>query len=120
MLRPVNPSIYGPEEIAEKLSSGHLFLSRVMSRERLVVLAKRITWRQLLDASRVRRSATRKQKLDDLRTGIKRDLHEAGVSRHSADSSFATAYNAVLQPANVAIARAGHRIAGMGHQHRFP
>jgi predicted nucleotidyltransferase len=38
LLRPVNPSIYTPEEIAEKLASGHHFLESVMSREKLFVL----------------------------------------------------------------------------------
>jgi IS30 family transposase len=38
LLRPVNPSIYTPEEIAEKLASGHHFLETVMSREKLFVL----------------------------------------------------------------------------------
>jgi uncharacterized protein len=38
LLRPVNPSVYTPEEIAEKLASGHHFLESVMSKERLFVL----------------------------------------------------------------------------------
>jgi uncharacterized protein len=38
LLRPVNPSIYSPEEIAEKLASGHHFLETVMSKEKLFVL----------------------------------------------------------------------------------
>ena len=38
LLRPVNPSIYTPEEVAEKLSSGHYFLGTVMSKEKLFVL----------------------------------------------------------------------------------
>ncbi|MGC8641394.1 MAG: nucleotidyltransferase domain-containing protein [Isosphaeraceae bacterium] len=36
--RPVNPSIYTPEEIAEKLSLGHHFLGTVMSKEKLFVV----------------------------------------------------------------------------------
>lgn len=38
LLRPVNPSIYTPEEIAEKLATGHHFLDTVMSKEKLFVL----------------------------------------------------------------------------------
>jgi predicted nucleotidyltransferase len=38
LLRPVNPSIYTPEEIAEKLAAGHHFLETVMSKEKLFVL----------------------------------------------------------------------------------
>jgi DNA-binding transcriptional ArsR family regulator len=38
LLRPVNPSIYTPKEIAEKLASGHHFIGTVMSKEKLFVL----------------------------------------------------------------------------------
>ncbi len=38
LLRPVNPSIYSPGEIAEKLAAGHHFLSAVMSKEKLFVI----------------------------------------------------------------------------------
>src|SRR5262245_60076638 len=38
LLRPVNPSIYSPEEVAEKLAAGHHFLTTVMSAEKLFVL----------------------------------------------------------------------------------
>jgi predicted nucleotidyltransferase len=38
LLRPVNPSVYSPEEIAEKLAAGHHFLATVMSKEKLFVL----------------------------------------------------------------------------------
>jgi predicted nucleotidyltransferase len=37
LLRPVNPSIYAPAEIAKKLAGGHHFLETVMSREKLFV-----------------------------------------------------------------------------------
>ena len=38
LLRPVNPSVYAPEEIAEKLSAGHHFVGTVMSKEKLFVV----------------------------------------------------------------------------------
>jgi predicted nucleotidyltransferase len=38
LLRPVNPSTYSPEEVAEKLAAGHHFLTTVMSAEKLFVL----------------------------------------------------------------------------------
>jgi predicted nucleotidyltransferase len=38
LLRPVNPSIYTPQEIAEKLATGHHFLATVMSKEKLFVI----------------------------------------------------------------------------------
>ena len=71
-----------------------------------------MTWRQLLNANRVRPHATSKQELDDLRTVIDRDIHDAGIPGLSADRSFATAYNAALQTAKMAIACCwipGHR-----------
>jgi predicted nucleotidyltransferase len=38
LLRPVNPSIYAPEEFAEKMRSGHHFLKTVMRNEKLFIL----------------------------------------------------------------------------------
>jgi predicted nucleotidyltransferase len=38
LLRPVNPSVYPPEEVAGKLAAGHHFLETVMSKEKLFVL----------------------------------------------------------------------------------
>src|SRR5512135_573712 len=74
-----------------------------------------MTWQQLLSSNRVRTHRTSKQELDDLRTVIERDLHDAGISGLSADRSFATAYNAALQTAKMAIACAGYRVVGQGH-----
>jgi len=51
-----------------------------------------------------------------MRELIARDLADATVARLSADRRFATAYNAALQTANMAIACAGYRItARIGH-----
>lgn len=74
-----------------------------------------MTWQQLQNANRVRTHQTSKQELDDLRTVIERDLHDAGISGLSSDRSFATAYNAALQTAKIAIACAGYRVVGQGH-----
>ena len=38
LLRPLNPSVYTPEEVAEKLALGHHFLGMLMSGEKLFVL----------------------------------------------------------------------------------
>jgi hypothetical protein len=64
----------------------------------------------------VRTHKTSKRELDDLRTVIERDLHDTGISGLSADRSFATAYNAALQTAKMAIACAGYRVVGHGHR----
>ena len=51
-----------------------------------------------------------------MRELIARDLADAAVTGLSADRRFATAYNAALQAANMAIACAGYRItAKIGH-----
>lgn len=74
-----------------------------------------MTWQQLLSLNRVRAHRTSKQELDDLRAVIERDLRDAGISGLSADRAFATAYNAALQTAKMAIACAGYRVVGQGH-----
>jgi len=51
-----------------------------------------------------------------MRALIARDLKDAAVAGLSADRRFATAYNAALQAANMAIAYAGYRVtAKVGH-----
>ncbi len=39
--RPVNPTVYTPEEFAKKLEAGHHFLQRVLREEMLFVLGDR-------------------------------------------------------------------------------
>jgi len=41
LLRPVNPSVCTPAEVAEKLAAGHHFLTTVMSGEKLFVLGNK-------------------------------------------------------------------------------
>jgi hypothetical protein len=79
-----------------------------------------MTWQQLLNSNRVRTHRASKHELDNLRTVIERDLHDAAISGLSADRAFATAYNAALQTAKMAIACAGYRVVGQGyHQVSF-
>ena len=52
-----------------------------------------------------------------MRALVARDLADASLAGLSADRRFATAYNAALQAANMAIACAGYRIVSkVGHQ----
>ncbi len=74
-----------------------------------------MSWQQLLAANRVRRHATSRQELTDLRAVIARDLQDAAIAALSADRRFATAYNAVLQLAKMVAACAGYRVVGQGH-----
>ncbi len=77
-----------------------------------------MTWRQLLASHEVKRHRTSKKELDSLRAVIIRDLADASLDGLSADRRFATAYNAALQAAKMAVACAGYRVAGAGH-HRI-
>ena len=54
-----------------------------------------------------------------MRALIARDLADAGIVGLSADRRFATAYNAALQAANMAIACAGYRIMSKVGHHRL-
>lgn len=46
---------------------------------------------------------------------IARDLADASIAALSADRRFATAYNAALQTATMAVACAGYHTSGIGH-----
>jgi len=78
-----------------------------------------MTWTQLLANHEVQRHRTSKTEIDSIRAIIARDLVDASVKGVSADRRFATAYNAALQAAKMAIAGAGYRVTtGAGH-HRI-
>lgn len=75
-----------------------------------------MTWRKLVAANRAKPHKTSKQELDGLRAVVERDLKDAAIPGLSVDRRFATAYNAVLQLATMAIACAGYRVsAKQGH-----
>jgi hypothetical protein len=75
-----------------------------------------VTWTNLLANKEAQKHKTSKKELDNVRALIVRDLADAGIAGLSADRRFATAYNAALQAANVAIACAGCRIVSkVGH-----
>jgi uncharacterized protein (UPF0332 family) len=75
-----------------------------------------MTWTKLLADKEVQKHHTSRSELDNMRALIARDLSDATVKGLSADRRFATAYNAALQAANMAIACAGYRVTSkMGH-----
>jgi len=78
-----------------------------------------VTWTKLLSGRDAQRHKTSRQELSDMRTLIARDLADAVVPGVSADRRFATAYNAALQAANMAIACAGYRITSQTGHHRL-
>jgi hypothetical protein len=63
----------------------------------------------------VQRHTPSRHELDGLRAIVERDMNDAKVPGLSSDRQFATAYNAVLQLAKMAIACAGYRVVGQGH-----
>jgi len=74
------------------------------------------SWPQWLAKGDVKTHRTSKQEIDNLRALITRDLADAAVVALSADRRFATAYNAALQAATIAIACSGYRVsARAGH-----
>jgi uncharacterized protein (UPF0332 family) len=54
-----------------------------------------------------------------MRALVARDLADAQVQGLSADRRFATAYNAALQTANMAIACAGYRVTAKAGHHKI-
>ena len=77
-----------------------------------------MTWTKLLASHDVQRHRTSKKELDDMRALVARDLADSKVAGLSADRRFATAYNAALQAANMAIACAGYRVTTKTGHHK--
>jgi allantoicase len=71
-----------------------------------------------LASKEAQKHKTSKKELDNMRALIARNLADAAIAGLSADRRFATAYNAALQAANMAIACAGYRIVSKVGHHR--
>jgi hypothetical protein len=78
-----------------------------------------MSWETLLKEGRVHRHTTSRKELTELRRLVSRDLADAALTALSEDRRFATAYNAALQTAKIAIACAGYRISGGPGHHRL-
>lgn len=74
-----------------------------------------MTLEELLAERRLRPHQTSPKEVADLLRVVARDLADAEVPQISADRRFATAYNATLQLATIALHAAGYRAAGAGH-----
>ena len=79
-----------------------------------------MSWKQLLAGRKVHTHQTSKQELDELRAVVKRDLADAALPALSEDRRFATAYNAALQAARMAVACAGYRVCAFMLFHLLP
>jgi len=75
-------------------------------------------WQQWLGKGDVKTHQTTKQEIDNLRDLITRDLADAAIVGLSADRRFATAYNAALQTATIAIACSGYRVSARSGHHK--
>jgi len=69
----------------------------------------------LLTEKRIRPHTTSAGEIKGLLRLIERDLADAGIPELSADRRFATAYNAALQLATIALYAAGYRTVGPAH-----
>jgi hypothetical protein len=78
-----------------------------------------MTWKKLLQDNKVHRHVTGSKELAEIRRLIARDRSDAALAGLSEDRRFATAYNAALQTAKMAIACAGYRIASVPGHHRL-
>ena len=78
-----------------------------------------MSWKKLLQDNKVHRHTTSLQELTEIRRLVARDLADAAIPALSEDRRFATAYNAALQTAKMAIACAGYRIASVPGHHRL-
>ena len=74
----------------------------------------------LLASKRIERHLTRSNELAGLRKLIARDMADAAVPGLSADRTFATAYNAVLQLSKMALACAGYWVSATLPGHHQP
>ena len=78
-----------------------------------------MSWKKLLQSNKVHRHTTSRQELNEIRRLVARDLADAAIPALSEDRRFATAYNAALQTAKMAIACEGYRVASVPGHHRL-
>ncbi len=73
----------------------------------------------MLAERKIHPHATSLTELSEIRRVVARDLADASLHGLSEDRRFATAYNAALQSAKMAIACAGYRAASVPGHHRI-
>ncbi len=78
-----------------------------------------MSWKKLLQSNKVHQHTTSRQELTEIRRLVARDLADAAIPALSEDRRFATAYNASLQTAKMAIACTGYRVASVPGHHRL-
>jgi SAV_6107-like HEPN len=78
-----------------------------------------MSWKKLLQGNTVHLHTTSRKELAEIRRLVARDLADAALAGLSEDRRFATAYNAALQTAKMAIACAGYRVGSVPGHHRL-
>ncbi len=77
-----------------------------------------MTLQNWLDEGKLKTHTSSPKEIENLFRVIDRDITDAGIEEVSADRRFATAYNAALQLATVALLASGYRVvAGKGHHY---
>jgi hypothetical protein len=77
-----------------------------------------MSFKKLLQQGKLHAHSTSAAELKELRKVITRDLADASLQGLSEDRRFATAHNAALQTAKMAIACAGYRVGSIPGHHR--
>jgi hypothetical protein len=72
-------------------------------------------WSRLLADRKVKTHVPTRREIDDLRSVVARDIADASIESLSSDRRFATAFNAALQLARIAVACAGYRVSATAH-----
>jgi len=70
---------------------------------------------RFLAEERLKIHKTSRPEISDLLSIVERDLADAAIPQLSADRRFATAYNAALQLATIALYAHGYKAGGSGH-----
>jgi hypothetical protein len=77
-----------------------------------------VNWAKLLADNKIKTHQPSLAEINSLRDVIERDLKDAALVGLSADRSFATAYNAALQTAQMIILCSGYRLASVPGHHK--
>ncbi len=71
--------------------------------------------KELLDESRIEKTATSREEIGDLLSTASRGLNDAAIEQVSVDGRFNFAYDAVMVLAMIPLRCAGYRTRGEGH-----
>ena len=105
--RPINETIFLEKDFRDAFRIRNRFLRTVMGNNKIMLKGSGDGLDAVACDGKMRKHQTSKQKLDELRSVVKRDLEDAAIPALSEDRKFATAYNAALPVTKMAVAWAG-------------